>query len=131
MDGAFPSERGQEWPARGGGRGGGMGRTGFRGTAENAKTKLCTRYDHVHCSAAVSWPYEVLPVLTPAFDVGGWLESAASAIGAISRTETKSCATSLPVKPKPNVEATGVAMEVVVVTMVAGGAMAEAMAVAG
>jgi hypothetical protein len=46
MDGAFPSQRGAtdfDAMSGGGGRGGRGGRTGFRGTAENAKTKLCTR----------------------------------------------------------------------------------------
>mmetsp|Transcript_38110 Transcript_38110/g.84913 ORF Transcript_38110/g.84913 Transcript_38110/m.84913 type:complete len:182 (+) Transcript_38110:186-731(+) len=44
MDGAFPSVPGQ------GGYGGGRGRgRGFRGTAENAKTKLCTRWLQGDC----------------------------------------------------------------------------------
>jgi hypothetical protein len=50
MDGAFPSQKGQPFDngAGGYGRGGSassadLARRGFRGTAENAKTKLCTR----------------------------------------------------------------------------------------
>lgn len=56
MDGAFPSEKGQAFEGgygRGGpGRGGpdfGDGGRGFRGTAENAKTKLCTRWMAGEC----------------------------------------------------------------------------------
>eukprot|EP00798_Chlamydomonas_sp_ICE-L_P030497 gene30497-35516_t len=43
MDGAFPTERGEPMEGRGGG-----GR-GFRGTAENAKTRLCTRWIEGNC----------------------------------------------------------------------------------
>lgn len=49
MDGAFPSQRGDFDAMSGGGRGGRGGRTGFRGTAENAKTKLCTRWMQGDC----------------------------------------------------------------------------------
>lgn len=58
MDGAFPSQKGQDFNDPGafaGGRGGGRGRgdgggvPGFRGTAENAKTKLCTRWLQGDC----------------------------------------------------------------------------------
>lgn len=50
MDGAFPSERGQPFDNGGRGRGpGGAGGRGFRGTAENAKTKLCTRWMSGDC----------------------------------------------------------------------------------
>eukprot|EP00803_Ostreobium_quekettii_P003687 evm.model.scf_2484.2 EVM.evm.TU.scf_2484.2 scf_2484:20589-21928(-) len=45
MDGAFPSERGQSFDGFSGESGYGRGqRRGFRGTAENAKTKLCLRW---------------------------------------------------------------------------------------
>ncbi|CAL5223386.1 g5894 [Coccomyxa viridis] len=46
MDGAFPSakgegfEQGADWPEQ---------RRGFRGNAENAKTKLCMRWKNGHC----------------------------------------------------------------------------------
>lgn len=51
MDGAFPSEKGQPFDALGGAGGYGRGapRRGFRGTAENAKTKLCTRWQQGDC----------------------------------------------------------------------------------
>lgn len=50
MDGAFPSQKGQSFEG-GYGRGGddGRGGRGFRGTAENAKTKLCTRWLQGDC----------------------------------------------------------------------------------
>eukprot|EP00775_Hariotina_reticulata_P006716 gene6716-6937_t len=48
MDGAFPSERGQSFDNGGRGPRPGGGR-GFRGTAENAKTKLCTRWMSGDC----------------------------------------------------------------------------------
>ncbi|KAF8057729.1 hypothetical protein HT031_005913 [Scenedesmus sp. PABB004] len=48
MDGAFPSERGASFDNGGRGRPPGPGR-GFRGTAENAKTKLCTRWMSGDC----------------------------------------------------------------------------------
>ena len=41
MDGAFPSEKGQEFDD--GGRGGYGVRRGFRGNEHNAKTKICNR----------------------------------------------------------------------------------------
>lgn len=46
MDGAFPSERGQSFDSFAGDSqyGARPQRRGFRGTAENAKTKLCMRY---------------------------------------------------------------------------------------
>lgn len=52
MDGAFPSQDGRNFDSgspgmNGGGRG--RGRTGFRGTAENSKTKLCTRWLSGEC----------------------------------------------------------------------------------
>ncbi|GAX86155.1 hypothetical protein CEUSTIGMA_g13568.t1 [Chlamydomonas eustigma] len=55
MDGAFPSQKGQDFAdsesnypgGQGGGRG--AGRSGFRGTAENAKTKLCNRWMQGDC----------------------------------------------------------------------------------
>lgn len=40
MDGAFPSQRGQAFEGRS---------RGFRGTAENAKTRLCTRWLEGEC----------------------------------------------------------------------------------
>lgn len=59
MDGAFPSQKGQSFDnipggngygrGNGGGSGGGGQRRGFRGTAENAKTKLCTRWLQGDC----------------------------------------------------------------------------------
>mmetsp|Transcript_2479 Transcript_2479/g.3762 ORF Transcript_2479/g.3762 Transcript_2479/m.3762 type:complete len:188 (-) Transcript_2479:333-896(-) len=48
MDGAFPSEKGQGF-SNSYGRGRGSGR-GFRGTAENAKTKLCNRWMSGECT---------------------------------------------------------------------------------
>lgn len=48
MDGAFPSKQGQGFD-NGGGYGRGGERRGFRGTAENAKTKLCTRWQAGDC----------------------------------------------------------------------------------
>ncbi|PNH10560.1 Zinc finger CCCH domain-containing protein 52 [Tetrabaena socialis] len=49
MDGAFPNRRGPNEPfpqqqGEGGGPEGGPKPRGFRGTAENAKTKVCTRW---------------------------------------------------------------------------------------
>mmetsp|Transcript_36068 Transcript_36068/g.91137 ORF Transcript_36068/g.91137 Transcript_36068/m.91137 type:complete len:195 (-) Transcript_36068:1452-2036(-) len=57
MDGAFPSAKGEGFTSGGsdqgyGGRGrgaGGPGGRGFRGTAENAKTKLCNRWLQGDC----------------------------------------------------------------------------------
>lgn len=59
MDGAFPTDKGQSFDSGSGGRGGygggrgrgddGGGRGGFRGTAENSKTKLCTRWLQGDC----------------------------------------------------------------------------------
>eukprot|EP00955_Chlamydomonas_euryale_P059856 357516-Chlamydomonas_euryale.AAC.16 len=47
MDGSFPSQQGGAFDSPGGygggGGGRGRGRAGFRGTAENSKTKMCTR----------------------------------------------------------------------------------------
>uniref|UniRef100_A0A7R9YWX3 Uncharacterized protein n=1 Tax=Chlamydomonas euryale TaxID=1486919 RepID=A0A7R9YWX3_9CHLO len=48
MDGSFPSQQGGAFDSPGGygggGGGRGRGRAGFRGTAENSKTKMCTRW---------------------------------------------------------------------------------------
>lgn len=49
MDGAFPSEKGQSFDNIPGGAYGRGQRRGFRGTAENAKTKLCTRWLQGDC----------------------------------------------------------------------------------
>ncbi|GLI70946.1 hypothetical protein VaNZ11_016045 [Volvox africanus] len=47
MDGAFPSRRGE--PFQNSGDGQGAKPRGFRGTAENAKTKVCTRWLQGDC----------------------------------------------------------------------------------
>lgn len=53
MDGAFPSAKGEGFTGApdqyGRGRGLGAGGRGFRGTAENAKTKLCNRWIQGDC----------------------------------------------------------------------------------
>eukprot|EP00798_Chlamydomonas_sp_ICE-L_P010582 gene10582-12242_t len=43
MDGAFPNQRGEPMDGRG------RGAAGFRGNADNAKTKLCTRWMEGDC----------------------------------------------------------------------------------
>ena len=76
MDGAFGN---QDYGMEGGRGGRGGGRTGFRGTAENAKTKLCNRLEFISCRLPD------LPVLDNANDVtGGCREIAALEIGATS-----------------------------------------------
>lgn len=49
MDGAFPSQKGQPFDNISGGAYGRGQRRGFRGTAENAKTKLCNRWLQGDC----------------------------------------------------------------------------------
>ncbi|KAI8472248.1 MAG: hypothetical protein J3K34DRAFT_451520 [Monoraphidium minutum] len=49
MDGAFPSQRGQPFEGAPDSDGGAAARRGFRGTAENAKTKLCQRWANGDC----------------------------------------------------------------------------------
>jgi len=49
MDGAFPNEPGRSFDSAGRGPRPGGGGRGFRGTAENAKTKLCTRWMSGDC----------------------------------------------------------------------------------
>lgn len=49
MDGAFPSQKGQSFDNMSSGGYGRGGRGGFRGTAENAKTKLCNRWLQGDC----------------------------------------------------------------------------------
>lgn len=46
MDGAFPSEKGQDFEAEAYGRG---VRRGFRGNEQNAKTKICNRWMNGDC----------------------------------------------------------------------------------
>jgi hypothetical protein len=88
MDGAFPTQTDDY------GRGGGSigGRTGFRGTAENAKTKLCNRW----VARRIAFILRRHLGLEFAHGArisasGGFKEIADLEIGATSRMESMSC----------------------------------------